>query len=1120
MEFNSVLKFKKFLWSLAFVFVFFGGLFFAGTALAVDCAAPNQCLGICPSGSTPSTTQTCPAPAEGGDAATCCQPVACPTAQGYSCKASATCSDVSRFDVMRPTSCETTAGNVCCKEKVASSGAACESSTDSTKTGKCQATACTTANPEIKPVKTACPTGNFCCSTAPLQKADCAAASGTCKPACAETEQTITNITKKCDGTQVCCAPKAAAGGDQAGAQGGNAPSGGDDTYSKLFNMMVAMLTFSISLVIHLAAWLAGQVVVMLMEILVFISGYNSFIRNSYVSEGWKIMRDLVNMFFVLGMLFIAFATVLKIEKYSWNKMLGNLLIMAVLVNFSKTICGVIIDFFQVLLMTFAVAYKDISAGNIFSGLGMVDWFKVQTQAVAGNVSAGVQLGMIASAFLGLVLAVVSMIVILNFCVILITRIVGLWMLVTFSPLAFLSFTFKEVKGVGQIYDIWQKEFLQYCLIGPFVAFTLWISVATLPKIDVNQMVGANWYDTSKRAGIQVSFSEAGSMDRVLKYLMSITTMILGLGYAKKFSVVGAQSLTGISEKFKDRTVGAAGRFGRSVGDTAMAPFRGAAKGIQDTLMSNPTLRRWATTEGRKQQALEMEGRVQAKFGPNVLAREQARKGVTDSDIKRLESQNAFSGGVDTWNTKLNSALEKGDFRDARALMAGGADRGWTDNGHVDAFKQKFGKNYTAPEYVSFTEDLEKRVEKTTGGPARFNEAMITGSGEVTSKRNTPLDEYKEKMKKMIPEDFGKAYGNPYFLDSHKREQFNPQTGKMEQVEGNKHRDEKLLATIGLEDDAGPWGKRARASIKKNLEELKADPERMKNLNLTPDQIAGLNKVYEACDAQYDGIKRREENGITSTGNENFFGQTSKGTATTGSGAAAQAPSARVENIRSGGRPRPAKPKPEFQGDDKEKAMVTAASQSDKTMGRHLMDDSGKFKNREAVKTALKLNYKMDDALAERAMKFQEESVAQEDADKTVSDKINIEIGLQSHDGAISLPPGQLEQNFSDDAGGYNLNKYDNVNKADVLNNKQISGMAKEAIAKMAEFKELANNKGIEYDARGLGDRRKSLENSIKQINDNEKANKALSPDEKVKIMKEISESIAYLNSGQAVVEK
>ena len=90
--------------------------------------------------------------------------------------------------------------------------------------------------------------------------------------------------------------------------------------------------------------WIITQLILVLFAIFQGVLTYNDFINAAAVVKGWAIVRDLCNMFFILILLVIAFATILRVEGYDIKKMVPKLIIMAILINFSKTICGLIID--------------------------------------------------------------------------------------------------------------------------------------------------------------------------------------------------------------------------------------------------------------------------------------------------------------------------------------------------------------------------------------------------------------------------------------------------------------------------------------------------------------------------------------------------------------------------------------------------------------------------------------------------------------------------------------------------------------------------------------------------------------------------------------------------------
>ncbi len=382
---------------------------------------------------------------------------------------------------------------------------------------------------------------------------------------------------------------KAAADKKAAGGTGGTsaegASSGGSTAEVGLAGQIRNALMEVVTFIPKMLIILFGKLLIILMKVVVWLSLYNRFIDNPYVNEGWVIMRDLVNMFFILGLLFIAFVTVLKIEKYSWNKLLGKLLVMAILVNFSKTITGVIIDFFQVIMITFVASYRDITAGNIFQGLAITDWFNA-TESISGAEGAEA----FASTILALIFSVISCLVIMIFCVILAFRIVALWLLIVFSPLAFFTWVFGDVGGqVGKLGSRWWKEFFNYCLIGPFLAFFLWLSVLTMANLNIDQMVPEEQYSKAERTD-QALPSKASSMDNMIGFLMGIIMLVAGLKFSADFAVAGAGWGNKQMSKLGRGTQSLMGRAAKGYYGQKIAPtLRGSAEGIG---------KRWQTRGG------------------------------------------------------------------------------------------------------------------------------------------------------------------------------------------------------------------------------------------------------------------------------------------------------------------------------------------------------------------------------------------------------------------------------------------------------------------------------------------------------------------------------------------
>jgi len=224
--------------------------------------------------------------------------------------------------------------------------------------------------------------------------------------------------------------------------------------------------------IIYVIVFTIGKFTSFLLGWLFQVASFNKFIDIDTVIKGWVIVRDLCNMFFILILLIIAFATILRIESYNYKKLLPKLLIMAVLINFSKTICGLFIDFAQVIMLTFVNGIGN-GAANLTSLLGM-DKMMAYNKEAADKVSGSLGLQTVAGIILALFSALVVLVVIVVMIAILVMRVIMLWIYVILSPIAFLAAAFPA----GQKYSSqWWSEFSKQVVVGPVLAFFLWLAL-------------------------------------------------------------------------------------------------------------------------------------------------------------------------------------------------------------------------------------------------------------------------------------------------------------------------------------------------------------------------------------------------------------------------------------------------------------------------------------------------------------------------------------------------------------------------------------------------------------------------------------------------------------------
>ena len=257
---------------------------------------------------------------------------------------------------------------------------------------------------------------------------------------------------------------------------------------------------------------------------LIPISSYNGFVSSAAVSKGWVIVRDLTNMFFVLMMLIIAVGTILGVEEFSYRRLLPRLLIMAILINFSKVIVGIFVDLAQVVMLTFVNGYSAAAGGNILQLYHLKELVNPSdkiSEATALNIwdYVGAQL-------LGLLMMAIGLFVTAVMCMMLVFRIVMIWVLTILSPLAFFLSTFPKGKAQAA-YSRWWELFGNYVVSGPLLAFFLWLAFSLTASGGIGNEVSTG--EHVREAPNQYFFTEAGSSYIFADWIVGIALLLAGM---------------------------------------------------------------------------------------------------------------------------------------------------------------------------------------------------------------------------------------------------------------------------------------------------------------------------------------------------------------------------------------------------------------------------------------------------------------------------------------------------------------------------------------------------------------------------------------------------------------
>jgi hypothetical protein len=269
-----------------------------------------------------------------------------------------------------------------------------------------------------------------------------------------------------------------------------------------------------------LIVFLVGGINTMIIAALTNIAQYNQFISEPPITNAWMIVRDLCNMFFILILLIIAFGTILRIESYNAKKLLPKLLIMAVLINFSKTIFGLVIDFSQVIMLTFVNAWGPNSGFVVLTK--MKEFFSTDAVGILTGDKEFNLLETIAGMILGILFMIISGIVLVVLLATLVMRIVMIWIYIILSPFVFLGAAFTPMQKFTS--KIWE-DFIKQVIGGPVLAFFIWLSLISVDDIGKTMTSGADQC---------FSLPAIGCMNTLIPFIISIGMLIGGLMVAQQ----------------------------------------------------------------------------------------------------------------------------------------------------------------------------------------------------------------------------------------------------------------------------------------------------------------------------------------------------------------------------------------------------------------------------------------------------------------------------------------------------------------------------------------------------------------------------------------------------------
>ncbi len=423
-----------------------------------------------------------------------------------------------------------------------------------------------------------------------------------------------------------------------------------------------------VSLVNQLFGFVGG-IVIYLGSVLIS----TAFSLNNYlmglpiVQSGWQITRDITNLGFVLAVIIIAFATILRINQYGVQKMLPRLIAAAILVNFSLTIGGAILDFTNVITKFFI----DRSIGNgsfaqsVDIGTNLTAAFNPQkllevNAQNAQSIPAGMTTALVsaASTFFVAAFTLLMGLVLLAIALMLLTRFVWLAFLLAVAPMPWL-FGVIPIAGLSSMSKKWWDKFMHWAFVAPILSFFLYLTLATAAKVGsiAQSIISQNASATNNPTLI------SGFILQTVNMLILVGFLVGGLIAANGMGIIGAGAVYGLAKSAGNKAKGFAKNKTLGVGK------RLATAGSKGDKEGKSVFER--LSEGRLGKAPLLGGALRGLAGASLSAKEKSQGDIDNS----YKNNKKFS--KDTLANKYNGQKLINE-RDLGGLLALAEKGGWS----------------------------------------------------------------------------------------------------------------------------------------------------------------------------------------------------------------------------------------------------------------------------------------------------------------------------------------------------------------------------------------------------------------------------------------------------------
>jgi|GEM_PF-1215380 len=301
------------------------------------------------------------------------------------------------------------------------------------------------------------------------------------------------------------------------------------------------------------------------------------------LSETWRVVRDIANIGFIFLLLYAAINTIIG-RASDYQKIVVNVIVVALLINFSLFFTRVVIDASNILAITFydasapgallgqqpesnALAGKAINTGlsnQFMRYLNLQNLWNVKETISYGKI--------ISIGLFGSILLLVTAFVFFAMAMMFIVRYVVLMLVLILSPLAMISYILPQAEGVRKK---WMDALVGQAFFAPIFLFFTWISLRILDGVmlafgaatDTN---GNPVIIKEKLTGLVIGENplDLDAFQLILNFIIAIVLMVSAMTISKDWANKAGNGMSSVTSwitgKAGNISIGAAGWLGRN----------------------------------------------------------------------------------------------------------------------------------------------------------------------------------------------------------------------------------------------------------------------------------------------------------------------------------------------------------------------------------------------------------------------------------------------------------------------------------------------------------------------------------------------------------------------------